>query len=86
MTLSSTHGMLLHLLRAGFGTTRSSGDVRLESAKGAKADIDQVTVADAHMQSDEGETLLPFKAGFAARVIANGFRILPCGQHQLSRA
>jgi hypothetical protein len=30
-----------------FGTSRTSGDVRLESAKRAKADIDQVAVADA---------------------------------------
>jgi hypothetical protein len=33
---------LLHLLTAGFGTSRTSRDVRLESAKWAKADIDQV--------------------------------------------
>jgi hypothetical protein len=35
---------LLHLLRAAFGTFRSSQDVRLESAKWDKADIDQVAV------------------------------------------
>jgi hypothetical protein len=31
---------LLHLLTAGFGTSRTLGDVRLESAKWANADID----------------------------------------------
>jgi hypothetical protein len=30
-----------------FGTSRTPGDVRLESAKRAKADIEQVAVADA---------------------------------------
>src|SRR5262245_13837216 len=35
---------LLRLLTAAFGTSRTSGDVRLESAKWAKADIDQVAV------------------------------------------
>jgi len=34
--------MLLHLLAAGIGTTRTSGDVRSESAKWGTADIDQV--------------------------------------------
>ena len=33
---------MLRLLTAGYGTSRTSGDVRLESAKWAKADIDQV--------------------------------------------
>jgi hypothetical protein len=69
-----------------YGTTRSSGDVRLESAKWAKADIVRSLWRTLTCRVTRGETLLPFKAGFAARVIANGFRILPCGQHQLSRA
>src|SRR5262249_47577459 len=34
------HVVLLHLLTAAIGTSRTSGDVRLESAKWAKADID----------------------------------------------
>jgi Isochorismatase family len=33
------HSVLLHLLTTGFGTSRNSGDVRLESAKWAKADL-----------------------------------------------
>jgi hypothetical protein len=39
------------------GTSRTSGDIRPESAKWAKADIDQVAVADAHMQNDESGTV-----------------------------
>jgi hypothetical protein len=35
---------LPHLLTTGYGTSRASGNVRLESAKWAKADIDQVAV------------------------------------------
>ena len=35
---------MLQLLTAGFGTSRTSGDVRRKSAKWAKADIDQVVV------------------------------------------
>jgi hypothetical protein len=35
------------------GTTRTSGDVRLESGNGPEADIDQVAVADAHTYNDE---------------------------------
>jgi hypothetical protein len=38
---------LLHRLTAGNGTSRTSEHVRLESAKWAKADIEQVAVADA---------------------------------------
>jgi hypothetical protein len=37
---------LLHVLTTAYGTSRTSGDVRLESAKWAKADIDQVAVTD----------------------------------------
>ena len=39
------------------GTSRTSGDVRGESAKRAKADIDQVAVADAHIQNDGSGTV-----------------------------
>jgi hypothetical protein len=35
----------------GLGTSRTSRDVRLESAKWAKADIDQVAVTDRHFMS-----------------------------------
>jgi hypothetical protein len=34
--------MLLHLLRSAYGTSRTSGGVRRESAKWAKADIDEI--------------------------------------------
>src|SRR5262245_49198407 len=39
------------------GTSRTSRDVRLESAKRAKADIDQDAVADVHIQNDESGTV-----------------------------
>jgi len=38
---------LLHLLAAGCGTSRTSRDVRPESAKWAEADTDQVAVTNA---------------------------------------
>jgi len=34
--------LLLHLLTAGYGTTRTSGDVRTESEMQSKADIEQI--------------------------------------------
>jgi hypothetical protein len=37
---------LLHPLTAQFGTTRTSGDVRLESEKRSKADIEQTLLND----------------------------------------
>jgi hypothetical protein len=38
--------ILLRVLAAAYGTSRTSGDVLLESARWAKADIDQVAVTD----------------------------------------
>jgi hypothetical protein len=37
---------LLHLLTTGYGTSRTSRDVRLESAKWAKADIERTSSND----------------------------------------
>jgi hypothetical protein len=35
------------------GTSRTSGEVRLESAKWTKVDIDELAIADGHTQNDE---------------------------------
>jgi hypothetical protein len=43
--------LLLHLLTSLHGTSRTSGDVRRESAKWAEADIDQVAVANRDFMS-----------------------------------
>jgi hypothetical protein len=43
--------MLLHLLTAAIGTSRTSQDVRLESAKWGKADLDLVAVTNRNFMS-----------------------------------
>jgi len=43
---------LLRLLTTGFGTTRTSVDVRRECAKWAKADIDEVAVTNRDLRVD----------------------------------
>jgi hypothetical protein len=42
---------MLHLLTAGYGTSRTSQDVRLESAKWGKADLDQIAVTNRNFMS-----------------------------------
>jgi hypothetical protein len=49
---------LLHLLTAGYGTSWTSGNVRLKSAKWAKADIDQVAVTNRDFMSTRPSTTL----------------------------
>jgi hypothetical protein len=66
---SSSGGMLLHLLTAGFGTSRTSGNVRLESGKWAKADT--LTISAGHPAS-----------ALKIRVTIKGSqRLGPCSQH-----
>jgi hypothetical protein len=48
--------VLLHLLTAGVGTFRTSQDVRLESAKWGKADLDQVAVTNRNFMSTRPRT------------------------------
>src|SRR5262245_49162093 len=49
---------LLFLRITGYGTSRTWGDVRLESAKCSKADIDQVAVTDRDFMSRRPNTTL----------------------------
>jgi hypothetical protein len=61
--------MLLHLLTAGFGTSRTSGNVRLESGKWAKADT--LTISAGH----------PASALKIRLTIKGSQRLGPCSQH-----
>jgi hypothetical protein len=58
---------LLHPLTAQFGTTRTSGDVRLESEKQSRADIEQTLLNDRTHRSSSAQYDLTVRYGITPR-------------------
>jgi hypothetical protein len=63
---------LLHLLTTGYGTSRTSRDVRPESARWARADIDQVAVTDRDSMSTRPYLFAPCSFSRIEFVAENG--------------